>query len=230
MAEIQEIESRSRSGTGKREPTGDMVQIHGGSFTMGSDRHYPEERPQHETSVEGFLIDSHPVTNEAFGKFVHETGYMTVAERPPDTEAYPGAKPKFLVPASVVFRAPESRVDMGNHFNWWAYVPGANWRHPQGPRSTLKGKLQHPVVHIAYEDALAYAQWAGKELPSEAEWEFAARGGLDGAEYAWGDEFTPGGKQMANTWQGDFPYKNLALDGYERTSPVGKFPANGYGL
>jgi formylglycine-generating enzyme required for sulfatase activity len=197
---------------------------------MGSDRHYPEEQPAHEVSVDGFWIDRHPVTNEEFSRFVHETKYVTLAERPPNADLYPGARAEYLVPASIVFRAPNTRVDLANHYNWWVYVPGANWRHPQGPRTTLKGKSRHPVVHVAYEDATAYAEWAGKELPTEAEWEFAAWGGLEGAEYAWGKELMPAGRAMANTWQGEFPYFNECTDGYETTSPIGAFPANGYGL
>ena len=208
----------------------DMVWIEGGSFIMGSDHHYAEEAPAHAVTVDGFFIDRNPVTNEEFSRFVHETRHVTLAERAPDPADYPDALPGMLVPASVVFRKPKAAVDMGNHYNWWTYVPGANWRHPEGPRSTLKGKAKHPVVHVAYEDAVAYAQWAGKDLPTEAEWEYAARGGLDQAEYAWGAEFMPQGRVMANTWQGDFPYRNSRTDGFETTSPVGAFPANGYGL
>jgi len=207
-----------------------MVWIPGGSFRMGSDRHYAEEAPVHSASVEGFWIDRHPVTNQQFSRFVHDTGYVTLAERIPRAEDYPNAKPEFLIAGSVVFRQQKTRVDMGNCYNWWTYVPGANWRHPDGPRSTLKGKAKHPVVHVAHEDVLAYAKWAGKQLPTEAEWEFAARGGLDGAEFAWGDELMPGGRIMANTWQGEFPYLNRAIDGFDGTSPVGSFPPNGYGL
>ena len=207
-----------------------LIWIAGGRFMMGSDKHYPEEAPAHLVAVDGFWIDQHPVTNEQFARFVHETGYVTLAERVPQAEDYPGAKPELLFAGSVVFRKPKTHVDLGNCYNWWAYVRGANWRHPEGPRSTLKGKAKHPVVHVAYQDAFAYAAWAGKELPTEAEWEFAARGGLDGAEFSWGDVLTPGGSMMANTWQGDFPYSNLALDGYEGTSPIGAFPPNGYGL
>jgi formylglycine-generating enzyme required for sulfatase activity len=207
-----------------------LVWIAGGRFMMGSDKHYPEEAPAHPVSVDGFWIDQHPVTNEQFARFVHETGYVTLAERAPEAEDYPGAKPELLFAGSIVFRKPKSRVDLGNCYNWWSYVRGANWRHPEGPRSTLKGKAKHPAVHVAYQDAFAYAMWAGKELPTEAEWEFAARGGLDGAEFSWGDVLAPRGRMMANTWQGDFPYSNLALDGFEGTSPVGAFPPNGYGL
>jgi formylglycine-generating enzyme required for sulfatase activity len=210
---------------------GDMVRIEGGVFTMGSDSHYPEEAPAHAVRVDDFLIDRHPVTNEAFARFVHDTGHVTSAERAPNPDDYPGALPERLVPASVVFRKPKSRLtDLGNHYDWWAYTPGANWRHPDGPRSTLKGKAQHPVVHVAYEDAAGYAAWAGKELPTEAEWEFAARGGLEGAEFAWGDAFMPDGREMANTWQGEFPHLHRRNDGFETTSPVGVFPPNGYGL
>ena len=208
----------------------DMVRISGGTFQMGSDVHYPEERPTHSATVEGFWIDKYAVTNEQFARFVEATGYVTLAEIPPRPEDYPGAKPDMLRPASVVFQKPTHRVDLRNHFNWWTYVAGANWRHPEGPESSIAGRAQHPVVHVAYQDAEAYAKWAGKQLPTEAEWEFAARGGLDHATYAWGEEFSPGAKSMANTWQGEFPWQNLRTDGYEGTAPVGQFPANGYGL
>jgi formylglycine-generating enzyme required for sulfatase activity len=197
---------------------------------MGSDKHYAEEAPARVVTVDGFWIDQHPVTNEQFSRFVHATGYVTVAECAPSVADYPDAKPEMMFAGSVVFCRPKARVDTSNCYNWWNYIRGANWRHPQGPRSTLKGKARHPVVHIAFQDAVAYAAWAHKELPTEAEWEFAARGGLDGAEFAWGDELTPGGRIMANTWQGEFPYTNLLADGYEGTSPVGAFALNGYGL
>ncbi len=162
-------------------------------------------------------MDRYTVTNEEFRDFVESTKYVTLAEKPPRAEDYPGAKPELLVPASVVFQKPRQKVNLRDCYQWWAYIPGANWRHPEGPASSLKGRAKHPVVHIAYEDAEAYANWAGKELPTEAQWEFAARGGLDGAEFVWGDEFTPGGKPMANTWQGDFPWQNLKEDGFEGT-------------
>ena len=207
-----------------------MVWIPGGTFRMGSDKHYPEEAPAHQATVEGFWIDPYTVTNEEFAAFVTATGHVTVAEKPPNPEDYPGAKPELLQPASVVFCKPAHRVDLRNHFNWWAYIPGANWRHPEGPGSSIANRAQHPAVHVAYEDIEAYANWVGKELPTEAEWEFAARGGLDGTSYAWGEELAPGGKQMANTWQGEFPIQNLLEDGYEGTATVGQFPANGYGL
>ena len=207
-----------------------MVWIPGGSFLMGSDHHYPEEAPAHPATVAGFWMDECPVTNADFRSFVQATDYVTFAERAPDPALYPGALPHMLVAGSVVFRQPSLRVDLRNHFNWWAYVPGANWRHPEGPSSSLEGREDHPVVHVAYEDVEAYARWTRKEIPSEAEWEFAARGGLEGAVYAWGNEFAPSGKMMANTWQGEFPLENLLVDGFERTSPVGFFPPNGYGL
>jgi formylglycine-generating enzyme required for sulfatase activity len=210
-------------------PTG-MERIPGGTFKMGSDRHYPEEAPVHDVTVDGFWIDRTPVTNAQFRRFVEATGHVTLAERAPNPDDYPGAKPELLVPASIVFVKPRSPVDLGNHYNWWALVPGADWRHPLGPESTITGLDDHPVVQVAYEDAAAFARWAGKKLPTEAEFEFAARGGLDGVEFAWGDELSPGGQMMANTWQGRFPFENLAADGFEGTSPVGSFPPNGYGL
>ena len=211
-------------------PVKGMVWIPGGTFQMGSDNHYPEEAPAHAVTVNGFWMDRHTVTNARFRNFVEETGYVTAAERPPKAEDYPGAKPEMLMPASVVFQKSRHRVDLNNHFNWWTYIAGANWRHPQGPKSSIEGLNQHPVVHVAYEDVAAYAEWAGKEIPTEAEWEFAARGGLDGAEYTWGSEFLQDGKHMANTWQGEFPMENLREDGFEWTAPVGSFAPNGYGL
>jgi formylglycine-generating enzyme required for sulfatase activity len=211
-------------------PFPDMVWVPGGTYLMGSDDHYPEEAPAHHATVDGFWMDRYTVTNNQFRAFVEATEYVTLAERAPDAADYPGAKPEMLVPASVVFHKPPGPVDLRNHYNWWTYIPGASWRHPQGPGSSLKGLGRHPVVHVAYEDVEAYLQWAGKELPTEAEWECAARAGLEGAEYVWGDDFAPGGKQMANTWQGEFPWQNLRLDGFEWTAPVGSFPPNAYGL
>jgi formylglycine-generating enzyme len=209
----------------------DMVWIPGGTFRMGSDRHYAEEAPVHRVTVDAFWIDRTPVTNRQFREFVRETGHVTFAEIAPDAKDYPGALPNMLRAGSLVFNQPKHRVDdMRDWSQWWTFKFGADWRRPYGPRSSLNGLNDHPVVHVAYSDALAYAKWAGKDLPTEAEWEFAARGGLDGAEFAWGDEFTPGGKQMANTWQGAFPGENMKLDGYERTSPVTTFPPNGYGV
>jgi formylglycine-generating enzyme required for sulfatase activity len=207
-----------------------MVRIPGGTFRMGSDQHYPEEAPAHEVRVDSYWIDRYAVTNADFRRFVDDTGHVTSAERPANPDDYPGAKPELLVPSSVMFRKADRPVDLGNYYNWWIYVPGANWRHPRGPGSSLQGLWKHPVVHVAYEDVTAYARWAGKDLPTEAEWELAARGGLDGAEFAWGNEMMPEGKPMANTWQGEFPWQNLLEDGYEWTAPVGSFPPNGYGL
>jgi formylglycine-generating enzyme required for sulfatase activity len=210
-------------------PGASMAWIDGGRFTMGSDRHYPEEAPAHKVMLDGFWIDRYPVTNAEFSSFVDETGYVTVAERIPDARDYPGAQPEMLVPASVVFRRPDARVDLKNHFNWWTYIPCASWRHPEGPRSAVDSKMDHPVVHVTFEDAAAYAAWAGKALPTEAEWEYAARGGLEGADFAWGDSFRPQGQWMANVWFGSFPHEDRKEHGYG-TSPVGQFPPNGHGL
>jgi formylglycine-generating enzyme len=208
----------------------DMVHVPGGTFWMGSDRHYPEEAPIHRATVDGFWMDRYPVTNRQFRKFVRATGHITYAEIPPDPKDYPGALPHMLFAGSLVFTRPAGQVDLRNWAEWWTFLKGADWRHPHGPKSSIKGLDDFPVVHVAFADALAFARWAGKDLPTEAEWEFAARGGLDGAEFAWGDEFAPGGKHLANTWQGEFPRQNLSEDGYQRTSPVNAFPPNAYGL
>jgi formylglycine-generating enzyme len=208
-----------------------MVWIPGGEFWMGSDApEFRDARPWHRVYVDGFWMDKTEVTNEQFEKFVKATGYITIAERAPTKEEFPTAPPENLVAGSVVFTPPAAAVPLNDHLQWWSYVKGANWRHPTGPESDLKGKEKHPVVHIAFDDALAYCKWAGKRLPTEAEFEFAARGGLERKVYAWGDEFQPGGKWMANTFQGHFPEKNTGEDGFTGTAPVGSFPANGYGL
>jgi len=222
---------RPQNGSPESAHYGDMVWIPGSIFCMGSDKHYAEEAPVHRVTVDAFWIDRTPVTNRQFREFVRATGHVTFAEIAPDAKDYPGALPNMLRAGSLVFSPPKHPIDdLRDWSQWWTFKFGANWRRPHGPRSSLAGLNEHPVVHVAYRDALAYAKWAGKDLPTEAEWEFAARGGLDGAEFAWGDEFTPGGKPMANTWQGGFPRENLKLDGYERTSPVTAFPANGYGI
>ena len=208
----------------------DMAWIPGGTFLMGSDDWYPEERPVHPVSVDPFWMDEHQVTVAEFRRFVKATDYVTLAERPLDPAMYPDADPALLVPGSLVFQRTRGPVPLNDYRNWWAYVPGASWRHPEGPASTLDGRDRHPVTQVAFEDAEAYAAWAGKMLPTEAEWEFAARGGLEGATYPWGNEFAPKGRMMANTWQGEFPWQNTLQDKYEGTSPVKTFPANGYGL
>jgi formylglycine-generating enzyme required for sulfatase activity len=181
-------------------------------------------------TLDGFRIDRYPVTNERFARFVEDTGHVTFAERAPRPEQYPGILPHLLHPGSLVFVPPAGRIARHDPLAWWQYVRGADWRHPLGEGSSLEGLARHPVVHVTFGDAEAFARWEGKELPTEAQWEYAARGGLDGADYAWGEEFRPAGRHMANTWQGEFPWRNLAEDGFERTSPVGSYPANGYGI
>jgi formylglycine-generating enzyme required for sulfatase activity len=215
-------------------PPGDppgMVWIPGATFVRGSDNpRMRDARPLHEVTVDGFWIDQTTVTNEQFARFVEATGYVTVAERTPSASDFPDAPAEKRVPGAVVFTPPAGPVSLDNHLNWWKYVKGANWKHPEGPNSDLKGRDKHPVVQVAWEDAVAYARWAGKRLPTEAEFELAARGGLEGRKYAWGDDLRPGDKWMANIWQGRFPYDNTVEDGYKATAPVGSFPANGYGL
>jgi len=210
--------------------TKSMVRIPGGTVTMGSTDFYPEERPLREVEVGDLWVDEHPVTNAQFRRFVRDTGHVTVAEQNPDPADFPGANPADLVPGSQVFVGTPGPVPLDDWTRWWAWIPGASWRHPEGPASTLHGRDLHPVVHVGFEDARAYAAWAGKSLPTEAEWEWAARGGLHQATYPWGDDFSPNGKIMANTWHGDFPHQNLSPHGFTRTSPVKRFPPNGFGL
>ena len=222
--------STTRASEPERPPARDMRWVPGGTFLMGSDAFYPEEGPVHAVSVDGFWMDEHLVTVAEFRRFVRATGWVTIAERPLDPEDYPDAEPDLMQPGALVFRKTAGPVDLEDYRNWWEYVPGASWRHPDGPGTTLGGRDRHPVVHVAWDDAAAFADWAGKELPTEAEWEYAARGGLEGKTYVWGDEFAPRGRMMANTWQGEFPWQNLLADRYEGTSPVKSFPPNGYGL
>jgi sulfatase modifying factor 1 len=211
-------------------PFPDMVWIPARTFRMGSDRHYPEERPAHVVSVDGFWIDRYPVTNARFARFVDATHHVTFAEKVPDPAQYPGALPEMLYAGSLVFQRPAGPVDLKNFANWWTFLRAADWRHPHGEATTIDGLDEHPVVHVTFGDAEAFATWDGKTLPTEAEWELAARGGLEGQDFAWGDTFRPGDRDMANTWQGEFPWQSRSTDGYEGTSPVGAFPANGYGL
>jgi len=217
-----------------------MVWIPGGEFSMGAmdppaieqvGMHAAADaRPIHRVYVDGFWMDKTDVTNEEFARFAKATGYVTTAERKPTAEEFPGAPPENLVAGSVVFSPPDHPVPLNNHFQWWSYVKGASWRHPEDPHSNLKGREKFPVVQVAYPDALAYAKWSGKRLPTEAEWEFAARGGLAAKRYPWGDEFQPNGKWMANTHQGDFPVTDTGADGYAGIAPVAEFPPNRYGL
>lgn len=232
-------EPKRRSGLGHVLPPGaskigretnGMAWIPGATFPMGSDGGQPDETPVHEVTVAGFWIDKTEVTNGEFQKFVDATGYVTIAERKPDAKDFPGAPAELLVPGSVVFSPPAEDVGLEDHFAWWKYVPGANWRHPEGPGSSIAGREKHPVVHVAWDDAAAFAKWAGKRLPTEAEWEHAARGGLIAQPYVWGAKQATDWKQAANIWQGKFPMQNSEEDGFRATAPVASFPPNGYGL
>ena len=209
---------------------GFFVELPGGTFEMGSERHYDEEAPVHRVTVSGFAMRSTAVTNRNYADFVEATGYTTVAERPLDSADYPGAPAANLVAGSLVFTMTPGPVDLRHLNQWWTWTPGTCWHSPEGPGSTIAGRLDHPVVHVAYEDALTYAEWSGASLPTEAEWEYAARGGLDGAAFAWGDEAVPSGEYLANFWQGDFPWRNSGDDGFAGTAPVGSFPPNPFGL
>ena len=234
-----------RPADGTEEKTGKtpegMVWIPGGEFSMGSEdpttmgicggpESMSDARPIHRVVVDGFWMDQTDVTNEQFAEFVKATGYVTIAEQKPKAEDFPGAPPEKLVAGSTVFTPTDKPVELDNFLQWWRYEPGANWRHPAGPDTDIKGRDKYPVVQVAYEDAVAYAKWAKKRLPTEAEWEFAARGGLSGKVFAWGDDFQPGGKYMANTFQGVFPVKDTGADGFAGIAPVAQFPANAYGL
>lgn len=208
----------------------DLVAIAGGVFAMGSESYYPDEGPIRDVSVEAFSIGPHPVTNTEFAAFVSNTGFVTEAESSPDPDLYPGASAEDLVPGGLVFGMTSGPVSLNNYANWWAWTPGADWKHPTGPDSSIDGLDNHPVVQVCHGDALAYCEWADLELPTEAEWEFAARGGLDGADFTWGTNDDQETEPVANTWQGRFPYENTEVDGYTRTSPVATYAPNGYGL
>jgi formylglycine-generating enzyme required for sulfatase activity len=212
-------------------PPEGMVFIKGGTFSMGSTDGPSDERPVHEVTVKSFFMDRTEVTNAQFEAFTKATKYLTVAERPLSAKDIPGLLPEFEGKTlSLCFRAPKRAVDLRNSMQWWAPVVGSDWRHPDGPGSDLTGREKHPVVHVAWEDAVAYCKWAGKRLPTEAEWEYAARGGAAGLRFVWGNEFNPAGKWMANTWQGRFPSENTGEDGYKTTAPVGTYQPNGFGL
>ncbi|MBS9722072.1 formylglycine-generating enzyme family protein [Tianweitania sp. BSSL-BM11] len=220
----------STAATAAQAAQDEMIWIEGGTFYMGSDRHYPEEGPVRRVQVDGFWIDPTPVTNRDFARFVSDTGYKTVAEHDPDPALYPGADPSMLKAGSIVFDPPTSPADPRARERWWRFCYGACWHLPDGETPLTEAMMDHPVVHIAYSDAAAYAEWADKALPTEAEWEFAARGGRDGADFPWGDELMPGGQRMANTWNGAFPFRDPDGDGDFGTSRVGSYPANGFGL
>ena len=207
----------------------ELVELPGGTYRMGSSRFYPEEAPVHSVTVAAFAVEKHPVTNAQFAEFVADTGYLTVAEQPLDPVLYPGVAQQDLLPGALVFRPTSAPVDLRDWRQWWDWAPGASWRHPFGPDSGWEDRPDHPVAQVAYPDAAAYARWADRRLPSEAEWEYAARGGAT-TTYPWGDDPAPGGRLMANTWQGRFPYRNDGALGWVGTSPVGTFPPNEFGL
>ncbi|MFF2623110.1 formylglycine-generating enzyme family protein [Oerskovia jenensis] len=225
-------QERARTATGSDEGTGPspLVALRGGSFRMGSTEFYADEGPVHEATVAPFEIEQHPVTNAQFAAFVADTGYVTVAERPLDPSDYPGVAPEDLQPGALVFTPTAGPVNLSDWRQWWRWQPGARWSAPHGPGSSIEGREDHPVVQVSFEDAQAYARWAGRSLPTEAEWEYAARGGLDGTRFAWGDEYRPDGELLTNHWQGSFPYRNTGAQGWVGTSPVGTFPPNGFGL